>query len=159
MPRRAVIATRTKVDITPLTLINHFELDSKVYDKSSSRLYSARKAKNLTIEELAKLSKVSPGTIGLIELGQHKPSLKTLRKLSQSLDVQISYLGNFDKLPENTLGQRIKKARLYHGLSQNDLADLIGVGFFTIVSWEKDTCIPQNSNMIIMNKYLQILVQ
>lgn len=132
-------------------------MDSNVYDKSSSRLYAGRKAKNLNIEELAKLSKVSPGTITLIELGQHKPSLKTLRKLSQSLDVSISYLGNFDELPEDTLGQKIKKARLYHGLSQNDLSALIEVGFFTLISWEKDTCIPQISNMFLITKYLKIL--
>jgi DNA-binding XRE family transcriptional regulator len=39
--------------------------------------------------------------------------------------------------PAETSGEPIKKCRLEQGLSQSDLAKLIGVDEMTIVNWEK----------------------
>lgn len=51
--------------------------------------------------------------IGLAEANKLKVSPPSLRLLSDVLDVSVAYLGGFENLPESTLGERIKKARLF----------------------------------------------
>lgn len=48
----------------------------------------------------------------------------------------------FDNLPVNTLGERIKKARLEKGLFQKDLAKKLNVTESTVANWEKERVIP-----------------
>ncbi len=47
-------------------------------------------------------------------------------------------------MPSPMLGKRIKAARLTRGgLTQEELADQIGVGANTVSRWERDLCAPQ----------------
>ena len=51
------------------------------------------------------------------------------------------------RFPATTLGQRIRKCRLEHGLKQVELAALLGVNPRTIVNWEKDRARPRSGEM------------
>ena len=51
------------------------------------------------------------------------------------------------RFPATTLGQRIRKRRLEHGLKQVELAALLGVNRGTIVNWEKDRNKPGSPEM------------
>ncbi|HEX6922350.1 MAG TPA: hypothetical protein VF149_00885, partial [Bacillales bacterium] len=49
---------------------------------------------------------------------------KTIKKLAKVLSKPIWYLGCYDILPEKTIGQKFKKARLHHALTLSDAANI-----------------------------------
>lgn len=51
----------------------------------------------------------------------------TVRALAEALKQPVWFLGCYELLPEDTLGQRIRKARLYHGLTKKEFANRFGV--------------------------------
>lgn len=108
--------------------------------------------------ELAEKANLSLRTICLLENNTTaKASIKNLSILSKILEVPIPYLGCFENLPEKTLGQRITKARLYHGYTKKDFASLLNVNVSTIRYWERDDRKPLGMYMDTLNKYLSIL--
>ncbi len=113
-------------------------------DTPGNRLRKARIAKNITIAELAHVINMTVTNLNYIENDKVKASLPTLRILSCNLNTEISYLGCFERMPEETLGQRITKARHYAGLTKKELAERLGVDVKTISNWEKDYCKPAN---------------
>lgn len=122
-------------------------------DSTAARLRRARVAKGMTIRELAKKAGLTRNTIWRFET-EKSLTLPTLRKLAQALDVPIAYLGCFENLPENTLGQRITKARLSHGFTKKEFAEILGVHVKTLRNWEQDKCIPQPKHLEALKKYL-----
>lgn len=62
------------------------------------RLKALREDKQLSQSELARMIDASPALVNLMESGQRKPSLATLRDLADQLDTSIDYLvGRADK--------------------------------------------------------------
>ncbi|WP_281169607.1 helix-turn-helix domain-containing protein [Thermicanus aegyptius] len=117
----------------------------------------ARLEKNMTHRELSDATGLSVTAISNLERDRFKPTMPNLRKLSTVLGVPISYLGCFETLPENTLGERIRKARLYHGYSKKEFAEIIGVDVKSIQSWEKDLRIPIDEYLSKIREYFVIL--
>lgn len=68
-------------------------------------LKQLRESKNMTIEELAKKSGVGRGTIGDIETGKNKSTVKTLNKLSVALGLNAE---EKNKLDSAFLGRNIE---------------------------------------------------
>ncbi|HOK55955.1 MAG TPA: helix-turn-helix transcriptional regulator [bacterium] len=66
------------------------------YKKIGRKIREVRKSKKITQEELAYRIGVTPNFIGLIERGKKRPSIETLRKISDALEVPVSYF--FDKI-------------------------------------------------------------
>jgi len=106
--------------------------------------------------QLADLAGVTVQTIQNAEL-RNRVSLPALRKYANILNVPVHFLGCFEKLPENSIGEKIRKARMYHGLTKRELAKKLGVNVKTIRNWESDTCAPSISTDIL-NKFLKILL-
>lgn len=110
-------------------------------DSSGSRIRKERVKHGLSIQEVAEIINMSAESLRYIESG--KPaSLATLGKLSNVLKVPIEYLGCFDFLPENSLGEKIKKIRLSKGLTIKDMAEMINVNPRLLSAWEKEQKIP-----------------
>lgn len=126
-------------------------------DSPGARLRQARVAKGMTIRDLAQAVQMTPQAIGNIENGRSTASLPTLRKLARVLKVPVAFLGCFETLPESTLGQRITKARLYHGLTKEEFAQLIGVNEKTLRQWEQGKHAPSPQFADVLNDYLKIL--
>lgn len=59
---------------------------------------------------------------------------------------------------KNTIGSRIKLARKSVGLTQEELAEKLGVTFQAISSWERDEFIPDTWNLIELAKVLEVSV-
>jgi SOS-response transcriptional repressor LexA len=55
----------------------------------------------------------------------------------------------------NTLGERIKKQRKSLKLTQNDLANIVGVTGATISLWEKEETAPKGGSLFSLSKVLQ----
>src|SRR5699024_9183939 len=112
---------------------------------------------NLTIIECAKATKITETSLSNIERGKQSPSLPTLRKLSNALDVSVYYLGHFESLPEKTLGQQIEKARKYYGFTKHEMAKRIGVDVKTLRGWEADDQKPLSKHMQILDRFFRML--
>lgn len=107
--------------------------------------------------DLAAATGLSVRSLRLAEQNKSSVSPSNLRKLSEALGVSIAYLGCFESLPEHTLGQQIKKARLYHGYNKREFAKKIGVSARMIWLWEKDEYRPSQKYMERLDKFLAIL--
>lgn len=126
-------------------------------DSPGQRIRLARIQRNLTIRELSVLTGLSTRAIVDLENGHKKPSLPTLRLLSQALDAPISYLENFEILSDATLVQKIQKARLYHGLTKEEFARRIGTNERTVRDWERNRHRPSAKHMEALKRYLSVL--
>lgn len=58
----------------------------------SERLKASRKEAGLTQVELAKVLKVSKGTVGMWEIGKREPKLEMMKHLSKNLNKSVDYL-------------------------------------------------------------------
>lgn len=73
-------------------------------EKLSIVLKQLRESKNMTLEELAKKSGVGRGTIGDIETGKNKSTVKTLGKLAAALELNKE---EKNKLDSAFLGRKV----------------------------------------------------
>ena len=143
--------------------INNFDqkgVSSNIYseeDTSGCRVYNSRIKKNLSINQLANLSGVCTISITNVELNRRPLTLKALSKISIVLDEPISYLGAFESMPCDTIGQKLKKARYYQGHTQKEAAAIIGVNNDTIVQWEYGYSEPLKANLDKLEEYFSIL--
>lgn len=108
----------------------------------------------MLVKELAAASGLSAAAIIHIEKNHKKPSLPNLRLLSKIFGKPVSYLGCFENLPEETLGQKIKKARLYRGYTKVEFAKLIGVDVKTLRCWENDIHRPLQEFMKVILHFI-----
>lgn len=130
------------------------------FDTPSTRIKKARMERNLYIYELARLVGASPTRISQIErgeIGERGLRVTTVKKLAKALNKPIWYIGCYEKLPEKTFGQKLKKARLHHGHTQSEAAKILGVNAKTIRNWELDYRTPSNDKMDLIKRYLEIL--
>ncbi|MRG28249.1 helix-turn-helix domain-containing protein, partial [Laceyella tengchongensis] len=125
---------------------------------TAARVRNARISQNMTIRELAKAAGLSDVAISDIENNKSKPTITTLRQISNVLNQPISLLGCFESLPENTLGQKIKKARLYHGLTKEKFASLLSVDVKSLRSWEKDIRKPLDKHLRVLHRRINPLI-
>jgi transcriptional regulator with XRE-family HTH domain len=126
-------------------------------DTPGGRIRRARLEKNMLLVDLAAATGLSVRSLRLAEQNKSTVSPPNLRRLSEALGVSIAYLGCFENLPEQTLGQRIKKARLYHGYNKREFGEILGVSRRMIVGWEKDEYRPSEKYMEHLNTFLAIL--
>lgn len=125
-------------------------------DSAGGRLCTSRQAAGLDIKTLAAMADMHPQSIIDVELGRTQPTIKLCHRLAPILGVTIAHLGTFDKMPESTLADRIKKARYYHGLFIREAAQLVGVHWTTFKDWEHGR-LPRAHNMDNLAPFLEIL--
>lgn len=130
---------------------------AELKDSPGARLRQIRLDRNMNIVDLAKSSGLSTITISYIELGQNKASLSTLKILAKILQTSVAFLGCFETLPEGTLGERILKARLFHGHTKREASKQIGVDVKTFWNWESNTTEPTPKILPQIKSYLTIL--
>ncbi|MFD1888414.1 helix-turn-helix transcriptional regulator [Paenibacillus wenxiniae] len=107
-------------------------------DTPGQRIRAARIENHMTIRQVASLIQISTNSRSLIENEKSKPSLSMVRKLSALFNKEIWYLGTYERMPEDTLGQRIRKARYYRAWIKQDLADYFKIEAKSVYNWEAD---------------------
>lgn len=65
---------------------------NEVYTELGTRIRQARKDRNMTQEKLAVASGIDRSHMGFIEQGRRRPTLSTLIKITQALDMQLEKL-------------------------------------------------------------------
>jgi transcriptional regulator with XRE-family HTH domain len=92
------------------------------------RIRTLREAKGYTLQELAVRAKVSLSYLSEIERGSKRPSLKTIDKLAQALDVPRSVMVEDEKQERGlSIGDKIRLLRKEKGLSLAELAQEAGI--------------------------------
>ncbi len=123
----------------------------------ADRCHWARLRTGMDIVDVARVAGLSSATVSKVENGRQIPIVVTVRALAEALKQPIWFLGCYDVLPEDTLGQRIRKARLYHGLTKKEFAGRLGVNEKTVRLWEADLCKLAGSSMERLTPYFSQL--
>jgi len=120
----------------------------------ADRCYWARLRTGMDIVDVARTAGLSSATVSKVENGRQIPTVVTVQALAAALKQPVWFLGCYEVLPEDTLGQRIRKARLYHGLTKKEFADRLGVNEKTIRLWEADLCKLASGSLRSLAPYL-----
>ena len=88
----------------------------------SERLKASRKEVGLTQVELAKILKVSKGTVGMWETGKREPKFEVMGHLSKTLNKSVDYLLG---LSENASPQPSDKTQFKEGSRLQVQAEVI----------------------------------
>lgn len=78
------------------------------------RIRSARRKAKLSQQELAKLSNVSINTLSLLERGMTSPTIATLQKLADTLNVELSSFFLFSKIEQHVFFSKASKREPLH---------------------------------------------
>ncbi len=122
----------------------------------AERLFYARTIAGLSIASLAKLASLSTVSISKIENGGNF-KVTTIKSLASALSQPIWFLGCYEQLPESTFGERILKARLYHGMTIEEFAAASGFNSRTIRKWEHGIVYPSKDSIAKLDSFLAIL--
>jgi len=112
---------------------------------SKRTLRSIRRRFDLTQQELAELLEVSPVTVTAWETGKSRPrkanlaQIVTLREMNQG---QVDEALGRESVPQAIRPDQLKKVRDRFGLTQAELAGLIGVSVASVTSWETGKTAP-----------------
>lgn len=124
-------------------------------DSLAFKIRSLRIAKGYTIKGLAERSGLSFATISALESGQPVYKLSTLAAISHALDIDSSLLTDAKNMPEDTLAQKIEKARIMHCHTRQQAMEAIGISNHTYMSVLKGRRHPCEKTMAKIIKYIK----
>lgn len=102
-----------------------------------------REERGYTLQELAERAQLSLSYLSEIERGSKRPSLKTIDKLAQALDVPRSGLVEDDKQERGlSIGDKIRLLRKEKRLSLAELAQEVGISTSYLSEIERGTVYP-----------------
>lgn len=127
-----------------------------------SKLKDIREDNDLKQSQMAKILNVKRSTYSLWELGINIIPLKNLCDFADYFNLSIDYVLGLTNDVKNKkivkgldlikLGNNIKKVRIKKELSQENLADMIGVSQACIVRYEKGLICISTSNLYKLSK-------
>ena len=124
-------------------------------DSLAFKIRSLRIAKGYTIKGLAERSGLSFATISALESGQPVYKLSTLASISHALDIDSSVLTDAKNMPEDTLAQKIEKARIMHCHTRQQAMEAIGISNHTYMSVLKGRRQPCEKTMAKIIEYIK----
>ena len=119
------------------------------------KIKSLRLAKGYTIKGLAERSGLSLTTISALESGQPVYKLSTLASISYALDVDSSVFTDANNMPEDTLAQKIEKARIMHCHTRQQAMEAIGISNHTYMDIVKGRRQPAEKTMTKIIEYIK----
>lgn len=140
-------------------IIPSYIIEDTSSNTPGDRLKLSRFKNRMSIIDLATVSGLSVPTISCVENNRGKFLPSNVKLLSSILKVPIWYLGCYDLLPEETIGQKIRKSRLYYGQTIEEYSHDIKINPRTLRDWENDIQIPLPKNLAKLAERLSILGQ
>lgn len=121
------------------------------------RIRNFRKERGLTLTELAERLNVSPSYLSSIERNVKKPTIPMLKKISELLNIPVTYLVADDQ--PNDLASKIKFFREARGLSLYDLAEISEIAVSSLEAFEKGESAPDLSQLEKIAQALNVTVR
>ncbi|RQD76121.1 MAG: helix-turn-helix domain-containing protein [Candidatus Syntrophonatronum acetioxidans] len=112
--------------------------------------------RNYSLKELAQKAGISVSYLSEIERDRKKPSLKTLEKISEALNVSTREFINRGKSQEIVLGERIRAYREEKGLSLKELSKLADISYSYLCEIEKGAVNPSISTLRKVAQSLEV---
>lgn len=112
-----------------------------------------RLAKGYTIKGLAERSDVSITTISALESGHPVYKLSTIASLAHALDIDSSVLTDANNMPEDTLAQKIEKARIMRCHTRQQAMEAIGISNHTYMNVLEGRRQPSNMTIAKILRY------
>lgn len=153
---------------------NHYNSQETSPESFAKRLKRLRKEAHLTQQDVADYFKTSPQSYAQWEKGQRSPSKESLEKLASYFGVSVSYLvgesdtidyGAFEEQStptqlsdDKTFIERLKELRKQSGLTQQQLADIVGTTQQNIAFWETGRQRPKQPSLIKLANYFNVSI-
>lgn len=103
---------------------------------TGERIRTVRQSKNLTQKQLGELAGIAEPTIRRYELGKLNPKIETIAKIASAMNTPtLSLLGDAAHV-QASIGENIKRLRIEHGMTQEQLAAGCGLATITIRQYE-----------------------
>jgi transcriptional regulator with XRE-family HTH domain len=118
-----------------------------------ARIRWARYQENLTIKELSCATGLSETFLIYVENNHSKISITSVRLIAAALKQPIWFINCLEDLPAETLAQRIRKSRLYLGLTKREFAAQIGVHEKTVKHWEDGRLISSKTRRLLADRF------
>lgn len=127
----------------------------------SVRLKSLRKDRGLTQQEVAGQIGIKQNSYSDWEVGKNEPSLENIVKLVQIFNTTTDYLitGRTDVIVLTRcelFGHRLRELRKQANLTQQEIADKIGVNRVTYTNWEKGNREPNFDYLVKLADMFQV---
>jgi len=116
---------------------------------------SFRQKRNMTLQELAQKANLSVSYLSEIELGKKQPSLETINKLSQALNISREGLISANTTAAG-LGAKILFLRQEKNLSLSELAEKVGISSSYLCQIENGKVMPALSTLKNIAKTLDV---
>lgn len=137
-------------------------------EKFHEKLKMLRKKEGFTQQEVADLVHVDRVRITNWENGKREPNFENLSMLACIFDVSIDFLLSenlevskerylkFKKEKKKVFSARLKELRLQHGISQEELAEQIGIKRNSYSDWENGKCKPSYEKLEKIADFFEI---
>lgn len=135
------------------------------------RLKELRQEKNLRQEDLGKLFNATKSAVSMWENGKREPDRETFLALADFFGVTVDYLMGRDGLPENSstgttsdveclpfpqFPSKLKDLRKGCKLTQEAIAETLGVSQASITSWENGKRMPDIEMLVKLADYFNV---
>lgn len=122
------------------------------------KIKQARKQKGLKCKDLAEMLGISREYFSRIETGKKRPSLKLLKKICETLDLDYNQMFKIEKYLDNNKcsewEKKIKEARMWKGLNSKDAARVVGI---SISYWSEVEKCQIRPSLKILSKICEVL--
>jgi repressor LexA len=123
---------------------------------SGEKLKELRKKRRLTQEELAERIGVTRVAVAKWEAGERTPKGEYLVRLASELGVSPSYFFESDNQDKKFKPEKLAGLRKKKGLSQEELAELVGVTRSTVAKWEIGNRVPKGDHLMKLSDVLGV---
>ena len=114
-------------------------------------LKKLRESRNLTIVQLAQLAGVGKGTVGDIETGKYKSTIKTLEKISKALKLTEEERGElFSSFVPKDIGVKILKNPLYKELNSRGKKHFEDIIEQSVLMFNDETISEEDKEKVLM---------
>jgi len=122
------------------------------------RLKELRGQYTITQKDLAESLGVTKGTVAKWEQGVRYPELGMMEKLAKAFNVPLSTLVDEEerKKPAELFAKRIRELRKQKRMTQDDLADALGISKFTVCGWERGLRCPEYSTVAALADFFGV---
>ncbi|MGQ9823673.1 MAG: helix-turn-helix domain-containing protein [Desulfotomaculales bacterium] len=113
-----------------------------------------RKERGITLGRLAEQLDISPSYLSAIERGIRKPSISVLKRISEALNVSITYLLNESE--DEATAEKLRFIRESRGLSIEELAEISEIPVASLKKYENGQAVPDLEDLKRLSEALNI---
>lgn len=123
-----------------------------------SRLKELRSFHGIKQRDIAELLGIDRTTYGKYETGASEPDFNTIERIADFYNVTVDYLFGRSNGVNNVFSIRLKMLRKEHDITQEELANSIGVSRSAVSMWEIAASQPDNDLLLKISQVLNVSI-